>query len=230
AVGSHLDLTPTLLDFAGLAERDVRARYPWLKGRSLRRALLDPADDGPRGSANNPGDGALLCWDGLHQLDVEWGISGALKKLTFLDTGPVPSKAIRERLLCEVGRDHGAPAFGRRTFMRGVVDGRHKLVRWFSPEEYEFPSTVDALYATSDVTLHDLVADPGELENLADPGHPRHDPALVEHMLTKLDALVHGEIGDDVAPFDLDLFGTREKRARPAPKDRERPAAPGTSG
>src|SRR5690606_23111399 len=37
AVGSHLDLTPTLLDFAGLAERDVRARYPWLKGRSLRR-------------------------------------------------------------------------------------------------------------------------------------------------------------------------------------------------
>src|SRR5690606_15291617 len=103
AVGSHLDLTPTLLDFAGLAERAVRARYPWLTGRGLRRALIDPADGGPRGSANNPGDGALLCWDGLHQLDVEWGISGALKKLTFLDTGPVPSKAIRERLLCEVG-------------------------------------------------------------------------------------------------------------------------------
>lgn len=227
AVGSHLDLTPTLLDFAGLGEREARARYPWLAGRSLRRALLDPSDDGPRGSANNPGDGALLCWDGLHQLDVEWGISGALEKLTFMDTGPLPPKAIRDRLLLEVGRDHGAPDFRRRTFLRGVVDGRYKLVRWFSPEEYEFPSTLDELYATGDVTLHDLEADPGELENLADPSHARHDPAVVAHMLAKLDALVEREIGDDVVPFDLDLFGTREKRHRPWPA--ERPAAPRTS-
>jgi hypothetical protein len=60
------------------------------------------------------------------------------------------------------------------------------------------------------VTLHDLVEDPGELENLAHPDHPRHDPGLVEKMLGKLHALVQHEIGDDERPFDLEMFGTRK--------------------
>ena len=72
AVGSHLDLAPTLLEFAGLSERRDRERYPHLKGRSLKAAILDPQRAGPRGSVNAPGDGALLCWDGLHALDIEW--------------------------------------------------------------------------------------------------------------------------------------------------------------
>jgi hypothetical protein len=36
-------------------------------------------------------------------------------------------------------------------------------------------------------------------------------------MLGKLSALVREEIGDDRVPFDLDLFGTREVKARPRP-------------
>ena len=60
------------------------------------------------------------------------------------------------------------------------------------------------------MTLHDLVNDPGELENLGNPDHPRHDPTLVERMLGKLHALVQHELGDDRCPFDLDMFGTRE--------------------
>jgi arylsulfatase len=60
------------------------------------------------------------------------------------------------------------------------------------------------------VTLHDLVNDPGEMENLAHPDHPDHDPALVERMLAKLHRLVEHEIGEERAPFDLDMFGTRE--------------------
>lgn len=60
------------------------------------------------------------------------------------------------------------------------------------------------------MTLHDLVKDPGELENLGHPDHPAHDPKLVERMVRKLHVLVRDEMGDDRAPFDLDLFGTRE--------------------
>jgi hypothetical protein len=110
----------------------------------------------------------------------------------------------------EVGEKYGAPDFGKRNFYRAVVDGQYKLVRWFSPEEYGNPSTLDELYAHSDVTLHDLRRDPGELENLAHPDHPRHDPALVERMLGKLHTLVKREIGNDRRPFDLDMFGTRD--------------------
>jgi arylsulfatase len=210
-VGSHLDLVPTLLEFAGLGEEEIHERYPHLEGRSLRSVVLDPESDGPRGSERSPGDGALLCWDGLHSLDKDWAISGALQSLTNLGTGPAPQVDPVEQLH-EAGRRYGAPDFRRRTFFRTVVDGQYKLVRWFSPEEYDNPATVDQLYATGDVTLHDLVKDPGELENLAHPEHPRHDRALVGRMLSKLHALVAHEIGDDRAPFDLDLFGTREVR------------------
>jgi arylsulfatase A-like enzyme len=216
AVGSHLDLAPTLLSFAGLTDEQIGERYPHLKGRSLRPVVSDPDSDGPRGSARAPGDGALFCWDGLHSLDADWSVSGALQALTDLsevqpDPGVDPEAARRERLHA-AGREYGAPDFSRRTFYRTVVDGHYKLVRWFSPVEYGNPATLEELYATGDVTLHDLLADPGELENLANPEHPGHDPALVEHMLGKLQALVAHELGEDRAPFNLDLFGTREVR------------------
>jgi arylsulfatase len=75
---------------------------------------------------------------------------------------------------------------------------------------------VDDLYAHADVTLHDLREDPGEMENLGNPEHPRHDPALVERLLHKLNALVGHEIGEDRCPFSLDLFGTRAVTYRTA--------------
>lgn len=90
------------------------------------------------------------------------------------------------------------------------MDGQYKLVRWFSPDSYGNPSTVEELYATGDVGLYDLVNDPGELENIGHPDHPKHDRAIVERMLGKLHALVEHELGEDVPPFDLDMFGTRE--------------------
>jgi hypothetical protein len=116
--------------------------------------------------------------------------------------------------LREAGRKFGAPNFEKRNFFRAVVDGRYKLVRWFSPEKYGNPSTLDELLASSDVALYDLVNDPGELQNLAHPNSPGRDPALIERMLAKLHALVQHEIGEDGCPFDLDMFGTREVKYR----------------
>jgi hypothetical protein len=217
AVGSHLDLAPTLLEFAGLGEEEIRERYPQLKGRSLRSAILDSKNDGPRGSSRNPGPGALYCWDGLHSLDYEWAITGGLRALTNLSLGQLSDSqgdVMQEAKLRQVGQTFGAPDFSKRTFFRTVVDGRYKLVRWFSPAEYGNPSTLEELYRTSEVTLHDLEEDPGEMENLGNPQHPRYRPALVEHMLQKLHALVRDEIGNDECPFSLDLFGTREVRRR----------------
>jgi arylsulfatase A-like enzyme len=210
AVGSHLDLAPTLLEFAGLTPDEIRTRYPQLKGRSLRSVILYPDQDGPRGSARNPGDGALFCWDGLNMLDPAWGVTGILKLLIDMGNGPRAPRREREEKMREAGKLFGAPDFSKRTFFRAVVDGQYKLVRWFSPSEYGNPSTIEELLASGDVTLHDLVNDPGEMENIGHPNHPRYDPALVERMLTKLHRLVAEEIGEDRVPFDLDLFGTRE--------------------
>src|SRR5690606_27183048 len=112
--------------------------------------------------------------------------------------------------LTKAGVKFGAPDFSKRSFYRTVVDGQYKLVRWFSPDSYANPSTVEELYANADVGLYDLVNDPGELENIGHPDHPDHDPTLVERMLAKLHTLVERELGEDAAPFDLDMFGTRE--------------------
>ena len=210
AVGSHLDLAPTLLDFAGLDESEIREKYPQIKGRSLKSAILDPQSDGPRGSAEAPGDGALYLWDALHALDNEWVKAGALQSLTSLGSDPSGAQRDRKQQLIEAGEKFGAPDFKKRAFYRTVVDGQYKLARWFSPESYGDPTTLEELYAKSDVGLYDLVNDPGELQNIAHPEHPKHDPALIERMLAKLHALVCEEIGEDRAPFDLDMFGTRE--------------------
>lgn len=216
AVGSHLDLAPTLLEFAGLSEQEITGRYPQLKGRSLKSVMLDPKQPGPRGSVNSPGDGALFCWDGLGALDLEWTQTGALRGLNTMDLSPGNQFLDAAELFRRVGAKFGAPDFNRRTFYRAVVDGQYKLARWFSPNKYANPATLDELYATADVGLYDLVSDPGELENLGHPDHPRHDPALVERMLGKLHKLVVEEIGEDRAPFDLDMFGTRKVTYRKA--------------
>ncbi|HSM56362.1 MAG TPA: sulfatase-like hydrolase/transferase, partial [Candidatus Sulfomarinibacteraceae bacterium] len=205
AVGSQLDLAPTLLDFAGLSEEEIHQRYPQLPGRSMRKAMLNPTEPGPRGSVEAPGDGALITWDGLNMLDPDWNVTGALGAL--LDLG-LPEEGLLEKVR-ETGTKYGSPDFSRRTFFRAVVDGQYKLVRWFSPLEYGNPATLEELYATGDVTMHDLVNDSGEMENIGNPEHPDHDPALVERMLKKLHSLVDQELGEDSPPFDLDIFGTR---------------------
>lgn len=221
AVGSHLDLAPTLLELAGLGEREIRARYPQLKGQSLMSVLRDPSQAGPRGSEKSPGRGALYCWDGLHSLDNQWAAAGGVKFCTNMESAASWSIPAREATIKEAGEKFGAPDFGKRAFFRTMVDGRYKLARWFSPEEYGNPSTLDELYAHAEVALYDLEKDPGEMENIADPHHPDHDPALIQRLLDKLHALVAEEIGDDHRPFNLDLFGTREVKAHetalPAP-------------
>lgn len=214
SVGSHLDIAPTLLDYAGVSADEVKSRYPLLKGRSLKPAISAPDEPGPRGSVSRPGDGALFMWDALHSLDNDWVRHGGMSEMTIMGSAPMPSDSERKALLLETGRKYGAPDFSKRNAFRSVVDGQFKMVRWFSPDRYGNPKTVEDLFDQSDVGLYDLVNDPGELINLAQRDHADYDEDLVVRMLQKLHHLVAMEIGDDRAPYDLDLFGTREIRYR----------------
>jgi arylsulfatase A-like enzyme len=212
SVGSHVDLVPTLLDFAGLSEDEMHSKYPQLRGRSLRGAIQQPDQPGPRGSSEQPGDGALLTWDGLNMLDPDWNASGAPDTVTDLAGAGFEGGA--DAALKRAGETFGAPDFSRRTFFRAVVDGRYKLVRWFSPRDYAPPVNLNGLYSRSDVTLHDLRDDPGEMDNLGNLDHPGYDPALLKQMLGKLNALIEHELGEDVCPFDLNMFGTQKLKDR----------------
>ena len=79
AVGSHLDLVPTILTYAGLSEDERRKLYPLLKGHDLSGVVCDPASVGPRGSSATPGKGSLMTYDMIATIDAEWFSRNAVK-------------------------------------------------------------------------------------------------------------------------------------------------------
>ena len=55
--------------------------------------------------------------------------------------------------------------------------------------------------ADNDVALYDLLRDPEEMDNLADPANPHFSEELLSTMNHKLNALIDEEIGEDRALF-----------------------------
>jgi arylsulfatase A-like enzyme len=201
AVGSHLDLVPTVLAFAGLSEEERRKRYPLLKGHDLSGVVRDPAAVGPRGSSATPGKGSLITYDMIATVDAEWFSRNATKVFdaAAAAAGQEFHRGMEEfkGLVDEIG----APNPEARELFRGIFDGRYKLVRYFGMGNYHLPTSVQQLLADNDVALYDLQSDPDEMDNLANPTHPRYDEALLSAMNQKLNALIAEEIGEDKAMF-----------------------------
>jgi arylsulfatase A-like enzyme len=201
AVGSHLDLVPTILAFAGLSEDERRKRYPLLKGQDLSGVVEDPASDGPRGSSATPGKGSLLTYDMIATIDAEWFVRNVTKVFdaAAAQAGQEFHRGMEEfkGLVHEIG----VPNLEARELFRGIFDGRYKLVRYFGLGNYHLPTSVQQLLADNDVALYDLQSDPEEMDNLANPAHPDYDEALLSAMNQKLNALIADEIGEDTAMF-----------------------------
>jgi arylsulfatase len=203
AVGSHLDLVPTTLTYAGLSEDERRQRYPFLKGYDLSGVVADPKSNGPRGSSEAPGKGALYTYDMVMSVDMEWLMRNAPRVLDMaaaeagveFHRGTEQFKATLEEI--------GAPNLDSRELFRGVFDGRYKLVRYFGLAHYQLPQSVDELLTDNDVALYDLQNDLGETSNLANPSNPGHDESLLAEMNAKLNALITAEIGEDKALIEL---------------------------
>jgi arylsulfatase A-like enzyme len=201
AVGSHLDLVPTILAFAGMSEDERRKRYPLLKGHDLSGVVRDPAAVGPRGSSATPGKGSLLTYDMIATVDAEWFVRNATKVFdaAAAAAGQEFHRGMEE--FKDLVDDIGVPNPEARELFRGIFDGRYKLVRYFGMGHYHLPAGVQQLLADNDVALYDLQSDPEEMDNLANPAHPRYDEALLSTMNQKLNALIAEEIGDDKAMF-----------------------------
>ena len=196
AVGSHLDLVPTILAMAGLSEEDRREHYPFLKGYDLSGIVADPTSAGHRGNTDKPGKGALYTYDMIATVDAQWLQRNAP---LLLD-----SAAAEAGLEFHRGKDFLArldefekPDLDKREVFRGVFDGRYKLVRYFGLAHYNLPRSVEELLTNNDVALYDLLNDPEEMDNLADPKNPSYDEDLLARLNDKLNALIADEIGDD---------------------------------
>jgi len=201
AVGSHLDLVPTILAFAGLSEDERQKRYPLLKGHDLSGVVRDPSSAGPRGSSTTPGKGSLLTYDMIATIDAEWFARNATK--VFDAAAAAAGQEFHHGMEAFKGLvdEIGLPDLDAREMFRGIFDGRYKLVRYFGLGHYNLPTSVQQLLADNDLALYDLQSDPDEMDNLADPAHPRYDEVLLAAMNQKLNALIAQEIGDDKAMF-----------------------------
>ncbi len=194
---------PTVLAYAGLPEEEQQERYPFLKGHDLSGVVADPASDGPRGNAENPGKGALYTYDMIATIDGQWLQSNAprLLDMAAAAAGLEFHRGTEEFLA--ILEDIGMPDLEKREVFRGIFDGRYKLIRYFGLGHYNRPETVAELLDANDVALYDLRNDPEEMTNLADPGKPNYDEALLGMMNAKLNALIENEIGEDKALFTL---------------------------
>jgi arylsulfatase len=95
----------------------------------------------------------------------------------------------------------GVPDLEKRELFRCAFDGRYKLVRYFGLGGYNRPASVKQLLADNDAALYDLLLDPEEMDNLADPANPKYSEELLSAMNQKLNALIDEEIGEDEALF-----------------------------
>ena len=94
--------------------------------------------------------GALFNYVGLSTVDGDYFISAFLR----------------------LAQGKGAPAvteikLDNRGFMSFVFDGRYKLARFYAPNDFNTPKTLDQLFKHNDVQVFDLKADPEEMHNLA---------------------------------------------------------------
>lgn len=87
------------------------------------------------------------------------------------------------------------PDFRLRGTIRSVFDGRYRFTRYFSPLEFNRPTTMEDLFARNDVELFDIASDPGEMRNLA-MDRKKHGELLLA-MNDRLNDLIASEVGDD---------------------------------
>ena len=167
ALVSAVDLAPTMLELAGLDAAAIATDHPDLHGPAVLPAL----------EGGSIRDGVLTAVESVATLDA-----------SFWDHFADPDVA--ERIMDGSLR----PDWRKRGFLRGYTDERYTFGRYFSPLEPNRPSDPDELFAANDVVLYDRASDPAEAVNLAaDPTHR----ALVAEYLTKLEALIDAEIGED---------------------------------
>lgn len=182
ALGTTLDLAPTLLALAGVDAGERTRRHPQLKGHDLSPVAMKPDVRTDRDR-----QGALLNYAvayGWNQPDVPPGVE---------NVAPLP-----------------APDIALRRLYRGVFDGRYKFARYFAPDQHHIPTNWDMLVRLNDLELYDTARDPDEIVNLASPASREGNHALLMRLNAMTNALIAREVGvDDGALYKRQYAVTR---------------------
>jgi arylsulfatase len=146
ALTSHLDLLPTFVGMTGPPEEKRSAAVKGLPGHSFAGVL------------GNPETAA-----------IDANRKGVL--FNYVGIGTVDGKFL-EAVMVGLAKRRPAPPLteidlNKRGFLSFVFDGRYKFGRYYAPNAFNAPKTLDQIFEYNDVQLFDLKDDPDEVHNLA---------------------------------------------------------------
>jgi arylsulfatase len=146
ALTSHLDLLPTFVGMTGLPDEKRSAAVKGLPGHNFTALLGKPEDAA-----------------------IDANRKGAL--FNYVGISTVESKYLEKVLLSVAVRKPAPPLtevdLNKRGFLSFAFDGRYKFGRYYAPDAFNAPKTLEQIFTYNDVQLFDLKNDPDELHNLA---------------------------------------------------------------
>jgi arylsulfatase A-like enzyme len=185
AVTSQVDLAPTLLALTGADPAALQKAGADLAGRSFSALMATPE----KASFDSLRPASLFNYNMLSFQDAKW----ARKMEEYMRSAKVPvAQKIKELIKVE-------PDFHDRCGIRSGFDGRYRFSRYFSPLDFNTPTTYEGLTAKNDLELYDLQEDAEEVHNLA--ADPKANRDLVMAMNAKLNGRIAEEVGDDNGSF-----------------------------
>ncbi|HAB16243.1 MAG TPA: sulfatase-like hydrolase/transferase [Verrucomicrobiota bacterium] len=178
ALTSHLDLLPTIVGLTGVPEASRPAAVKALPGRDFSGLLADPENVGVQ--AVRPA--VLFNYLGVSTVGADY----LSKLLSSLNMGQ-PTPPVTEAKL------------GKRGFLSFAFNGRYKFARYYAPNDFNTPQSLEDLFQHNDVQLFDLDSDPDEVRNLA--AEPEKNRALILKMNSLLNDLMAMEVGVNDGSF-----------------------------
>ncbi|MEZ0050232.1 arylsulfatase A-like enzyme [Mycobacterium sp. MAA66] len=179
-VTSHLDLMPSLPGLAKVPESQRVEAVKGLPGHDFSGVLATAGTAGPQAVRR----GALFNYVGPLTIDSDYCVAGMTQ---LLQGKPAPP-------LTELGSK-----LNKRGFLSFAFDGQYKFARYYAPNNFNTPMTLQEILRDNDIQLFDLKVDPQETNNLA--LDPRKNRDLILRMNALLNELMATEVGKNDGSF-----------------------------
>ncbi|MCV7178921.1 sulfatase-like hydrolase/transferase [Mycolicibacterium sphagni] len=179
-VTSHLDLMPSLPGLAKVPESQRVETIKGLPGHDFSDVLATAGTASPQAVRR----GALFNYVGPLTIDADYCVAG-MKEL--LQNKPAPP-------LTDL-----ASKLNKRGFLSFAFDGQYKFARYYAPNNFNTPTTLEEILRDNDIQLFDLKVDPLETHNLA--LDPQKNGDLIMRMNALLNQLIATEVGTNDGSF-----------------------------
>ena len=185
AITSQIDLVPTLIGLTGKDQASQQSASKGLKGKDFSNLLSHPES----AKANSLRPASLFCYNMISYLDANW----ARRIFPALAKGHESQSQLNALL------EKDKPDLNNRCGIRSIWDGRYRFSRYFAPNAFNTPTTLESLLAHNDLEVYDLVNDPCETNNLA--LDPKAHGALILSLNATMNQLLAEEVGVDDGSF-----------------------------